>query len=242
MSPPWKGDYPLPWPILPALTWALLSGQQRSFAADARRSLKALSSPPKVIGVPASERCLLVVNHYARPGFQAWWIGLTLSAVVPAEVHWVVTSAWRYPDLWRRITITPLSRWVLRRLAHIYGFTLMPPMPPHPQEAAQRAMAVRRLLRYVQAHPQALIGLAPEGGDFAPPGQVAELPCGVGRLVLHLTEWGLRVQAVGLFEENGLCLRFGLPFTLPPPPQRSADERDAWVRQRLRQEMLAVLA
>jgi hypothetical protein len=176
--------------------------------------------------------CVVTINHYARPGFQAWWLALAVSSVLPVDVHWVVTAAWRYPDSLRSRTITPASRWVIRRAAAVYGFTRMPPMPPQPDEAAQRAAAVRDVLRYARQADYPVVGLAPEGGDFALPGRVAESPAGLGRLMLHLNGLGLAVWPVGAFERQGqFCLNFGQAYRLEPPALNSAKERDNWARQ-----------
>lgn len=206
-------------------------------------AVAALRPPLLVKGSPVIPgACVITINHYARPGFQAWWLALAVSAVLPAEVHWVVTAEWRYADRWRSATITPVSRWVLRRIAAVYGFTRMPPMPPRPGEEMQRALAVREILRYARQVERPVIGLAPEGGDFAAPGRVAELPAGVGRLLLHLSSLGLLVLPVGAYEVGDrFCLNFGLPYHLEPPQVSSADSRDAWVRQLVRSKIEVLL-
>ncbi len=186
--------------------------------------------------------CVITINHYARPGFQAWWLALAVSAVLPVEVHWVVTAEWRYADRWRSATITPVSRWILRHIAAVYGFTRMPPMPPRPGEEMQRALAVREILRYARQVECPVIGLAPEGGDFAAPGRVAELPAGVGRLLLHLSGSGLVVLPVGAYEaRDRFCLNFGLPYRLEPPQMSSAETMDAWARQLVRSKIEELL-
>jgi hypothetical protein len=81
----------------------------------------------------------LTINHYARPGFHAWWLALALSAVVPTDVHWIMTAAWTYSDGFRARTVTPLSRWLFGRIAQVYGFTSMPPMPPDPKDVVALA-------------------------------------------------------------------------------------------------------
>jgi hypothetical protein len=59
----------------------------------------------------------VLVNQYSRPGFQAWWIALAVSALLDIDLHWVITSGWVYEDPLRSMTITPLSRFMLRRIA-----------------------------------------------------------------------------------------------------------------------------
>lgn len=185
--------------------------------------------------------CLLTVNHYSRRGFQAWWIALAVSSATPQDIHWIITAAWRYPDRLRSWLITPASRWVLRRIAHTYNFTIMPPMPPKPDEVAARANAVREVIQRVKHHERFLVGLAPEGGDFAPAGEVAELPKGAGRFALLLADLGMDIQPIGIYEDQGLCVRFGQPYHLTPPQGLDADARDEWARRILREKILAEL-
>src|SRR4030065_11031 len=140
---------PLCTPPTAAVAASLVAGRPRSFQRDARRLIAGLHPPPKVEGhLPDLGRggWVLVMNHFARPGFRAWWIALAVSWLVPREVHWVMTSTLTYPDRWRGAWLTPLSTIVLTRLAACYGFTSMPPMPPRPGAGAERAPAVRRVL------------------------------------------------------------------------------------------------
>lgn len=235
--------YPFPWRLVGWLAWSSVRSRKRSFRVDAQAAVAMLRPPLKVTGqaeIPSP--CVITINHYARPGFQAWWLALAVSAVLPVEVHWVVTAAWRYPDRLRSATITPLSRWILRRAAAVYGFTRMPPMPPRSEEDAQRAAAVRGILRYARQSDWPVIGLAPEGGDFAPPGEVAELPSGVGRLMLHLSGLGLTVVPVAAYEaDERLWLNFGEAYRLDAPQGGSAREIDAWARQVVRNRIQELL-
>jgi hypothetical protein len=114
----------------------------RRAGIDCRRKLSL-----KVQGrthLPAQGPFLLVTNHYTRPGFGVWWTGLALSATLPMELHWIITAGWTGTPL------EPLSRWLLRRVAQVYGLTAMPPMPPNPEEEAERAAAVRRVVAYAR--------------------------------------------------------------------------------------------
>jgi hypothetical protein len=115
-------------------------------------------------------------------------------------------------------------------------------MPPQPDEAALRAQAVREILRYARESKPPVIGLAPEGGDFSNQGEVAKLPAGTGRLLLHLAELGLAVVPVGAYEAGGrFCLNFGQAYHLEPPPVSSPKGRDAWARQIVRSRMEVLL-
>ena len=233
--------YGLPRELLPQLGLALLTGQRRSFRADAMRCASALRPPLKIYGaenIPVCGPCLVTTNHYSRPGFRAWWLALAVSAAVPAEVHWLITSAWTYPDRLRGATITPASRWVLKRLAQVYGFTTMPPMPPEPADVLKRVEAVRRVLQVASQSERPLIGMAPEGGDFGVEGRLAEPPPGAGRFIFHLCELGLEICPVGIFEEaECLCLRFGPRYRLEALPGLPAFARDRCASQEVMQRI-----
>jgi len=171
---------------------------------------------------------LLTLNHYARSGFRAWWLALAISAVVPAEIHWITTAAWTYADPLRARLVTPVTRWALQHIAETYAFTPMPPMPPDPAESAARASAVRRALTYVRNSAHPLVGLAPEGMDARVSG-LATLqapPPGAGRFILLLADLGLAITPVGAYEANGkLCLSFGPPYRLELPGHASLSAR-----------------
>ncbi len=213
----------------------MLRNQPRCFREDAERAASRLPNPLRIIGegnIPKSGPCLVTINHYSRPGFPAWWLAMAASAVIPADVHWIVTSAWTYSDRLRSESLTPISRWLFRRIAEIYGFSNMPPMPPNPQEVLQRAHAVRSVLNFVRNSPNPIIGFAPEGGDFALPGELAVPPPGVGRFILLLSQLGLAIVPLGIFElNNTLCLNFGKPYELNPPLNVSRAESDWLIRQ-----------
>jgi hypothetical protein len=105
-----------------------------------------------------------------------------------------------------------------------------------------RAAAVRRVLKYARQAERPLIGLAPEGGDFAVPGRLAEPPSGVGRFILHLSALGLEISPVGIFEDGEcLCLRFGPRYHLETFPQLSASVRDRSASQQVMQHIAGLL-
>jgi 1-acyl-sn-glycerol-3-phosphate acyltransferase len=202
-----------------------------------------LKPPLRVYGVenvPLSGPCLITFNHYFRPHFHAWWLALAVAAVVPVEMHWVMTGELTFPGKWYAFLGKPISRWVLRRLAKIYGFTTMPPMPPRPKDVEARARSVRGVLEYLRAHPAAILGLSPEGGDD-PNGRLAWPAPGAGRFLLLLAGTGFPILPVGMYEQAGeFCLRFGAAYRLRAssrassraiPPRLGPDERDRRVAE-----------
>lgn len=221
--------YSYPFRLLLELTTDILRPRPRSFRRDGLACLARLQPPLRILGaehVPTQGPCLITFNHYYRRGFNAWWMALALAAVVPLEIHFGMTSELTFPGKWYARPGQAGSRWLLRRLAMIYGFTGMPPMPPREQEVFRRANAVRAMLSVAQAHPQAVLGLAPEGGD--PPGGVLSWPAsGVGRFLLLLAEQEFPLLPVGIYEEQGeFCLHFGVPYALSTPPGLSPQEKD----------------
>jgi hypothetical protein len=174
--------------------------------------------------VDANHRTLITVNHYSAIDFRAWWIVITISAIYPANIHWVVTSGWENSG-W----LTYLTHWLFPFGSKILGFTPMPAMPPNPSEAEQRAQAVRSVLSYASRTANPVIGLAPEGGD-SPGGALGRLPSGVGRFIHLLTDYCPQVLPVGVWKDNGqIKLKFGEPYKLTVPLDIPAKERDRWV-------------
>jgi 1-acyl-sn-glycerol-3-phosphate acyltransferase len=227
-------QYGLPWRLAPRVVGAALVLRRRSFARDALRAMERPLAPMEVRGaehIPRQGPCLVACNHYTRPGFDAWWLVLAVSAVTAShraagadpEIHWLMTGAWRFEGSpWRARLLTPATRWAFARVARVYGFVTMPPMPPTPQEMEARAVAVRRTLRLARraAAEGGMIGLAPEGRDTAE--RLGEPPDGVGRLMAHLTRLGLPVLPVGVGEVAG-CLQISVgPAFVPEVPAHRA--------------------
>jgi hypothetical protein len=225
-------DYPhysYPLHLLPGLAAGLLFGARRSFRQDACACIQRLQPPLRVWGaenIPACGPCLLTGNHYSRPGFNSWWNTFALASAVPVEMHWVTTTELTFPGRWYAFLASPSSRWLLRRLAGMYGFTGMPPMPPREKDVLARARAVRRVLDHARRNPGSMLAISPEGGD-SPDGVLAWPPTGVGRFLLLLSGSGFPILPVGCWEEEGaLCLRFGPAYRLQIPPRLGVDERD----------------
>ena len=203
-----------------------LLGKKRFFTEDSAR-LKEGISRLEVSGDPPSGEgaYLFLVNHYSRPGFQAWWIAITLTAASGRALHWPMTSAWTFPDPFRASLITPVTEWALTRVARMYSFTLMPPMPPRVKDVEARADSVRRILRITRSEKPS-IGMAPEGMD-SPDGRLMQPPPGAGRFIGHLAGAGYTLIPVGFFESGEACrLRFGAPFELPRNLPADPDIRD----------------
>jgi hypothetical protein len=222
----------------------VLFGGQRSFRRDGQLCIAQLKPPLRVLGVeniPQGGPCLITFNHYYRPGFDAWWMALALAATLPVDIHFVMTGELTWPGKWYAPLGMAGSRWLLRRLSKIYGFTTTPPMPPRPKDVEARAKAVREFLSYARKHPHVILGLAPEGGDQ--PGGVLNWPAaGAGRFVLLLAEQGFPILPVGAYEEAGeFCLGFGAAYRLQVRRGLAPDEKDRCAAQTVMSAIAAQL-
>ncbi|HTX91512.1 MAG TPA: hypothetical protein VMC09_09860 [Anaerolineales bacterium] len=222
--------YTYPPQIFRSLAVNVFFGGRRSFRQDGQACIERLVPPLRILGaenIPAAGPCLLTFNHYYRPGFNAWWMALALAAVVPADIHFVMTGELTYPGKWYAPVGMAGSRWLLNRLGKVYGFTTMPPMPPRLRDVKARARSVRRTLAFARRHPQAILGLAPEGGD-QPGGVLNWPPAGAGRFIALLAAGNAaRIAPVGVFEESGeFFLSFGEAYSLVVPEGLPVDEKD----------------
>ena len=223
--------YPMLWGTLLRLSAALARRGTLSIRAEALRAVQGIRAGDgaaqafQVSGaefIPQSGPILLVANHYTRPSFRSWWLVMSLSAALPLEVHWVVSAGWNFAGR----QVARLTRSLFPRMARVYGFTAMPPMPPDPGEVLARASAVRHVLQYARNTPQPVIGLMPEGQDEKL-GTLQMPPPGVGRFMLQLARQGLVVVPAAIYESDGaLCVRFGPHFCLEVSSELPADERD----------------
>lgn len=231
--------YKYPIGVVVGLAFNALFGLKRSFREDALRCVGRLKPSLRVIGdenIPAHGPCVLTVNHYYRPGFGAWWIALAIAATVPVEIHWVTTGELTYLG---RLG-SPLSRWVLARIAKVYDFTSMPPMPPRPQDVEARAKSVKKVLTLMKKSGNTVLGLAPEGADQHD-GCLTLPPSGAGRFGLLLAGSGSAFVPVGAYEAGGaFCLHFGSAYQLAIPPGLSNDEKDRQAAK-IMMEHIAVL-
>ncbi|MGA2489041.1 MAG: hypothetical protein ABSF99_02475 [Anaerolineales bacterium] len=240
-------DYPTysyPTHLAPGLITNLLFGGQRSFREDALACVERMNPSLRILGmenIPQGGPCLITFNHYYRSGFSAWWMALALAAAIPVDIHFVMTGELTFPGKWYAPLGMAGSRWLLRRFSKIYGFTSMPPMPPRPQDVEARSRSVRAVLAYARAHSQAIIGLAPEGGDR--PGGLLNLPpAGAGRFILLLAEQGFPFLPMGCFEEAGaFCLNFGEAYQLDIPGRLTRKEKDNAVAKTVMQKIAPLL-
>jgi hypothetical protein len=236
--------YSIPKKVLAALIRDILFFRKRNFHTDAQACIASLHPTLHILGkqnIPQHGPCVITVNHYHREGFGAHWFALAIASVVPVKMHWIMTGEFTYPGKWYEAFGTIGSKFLLKRIASVYGFSTMPPMPPRPKDMDARAAAVRRVLDYVRRTRAPVLGLAPEGHD--PPGDVLSRPAhGVGRFGLLLSKAGLQFVPVGAYEAEGIFhVHFGQAYTLHVPQKLSADEKDAQASQIMMENIAKLL-
>jgi 1-acyl-sn-glycerol-3-phosphate acyltransferase len=192
--------------------------------------------------IPQQGPCVITVNHYHRPGFGAEWLALSISALVSVHVQWVMTAEFMYEGKWFQPLGSSVSRILLKRIARVYGFTCMPPMPPRPQDVQARAASVRAVLEVVRNTREPMLGLAPEGQDASDNGVLTRPPAGVGRFGLLLVKAGLTLAPVGAYEADGIFhLRFGEGYVLSVPPGLHPEEKDRQASQCIMEHIALLL-
>jgi hypothetical protein len=229
-------SYKIPKSVLADLAFAALLGRKRRFRAHAVRMMLGIQPPPRVLdeeNMPCAGPGIITMNHYHSQALWPPWLASAISALVPVDIHWVMAAGWTDPRRWLDRYKRALSGWVLTRLARVYRFSTMPPMPPSPDEVAQRTASIMRLMSYVRSHPQTLVGMAPEGGDQ--PGAVLNLPpSGFGKLALAFSRMDIPFYPVGVYEEEGnFYLRFGPSYRLDVEPGLSREQQDLLARRRV---------
>lgn len=216
----------------------------RVFRKDAVACIRELKPPLHVLGqenIPQRGPCAVTVNHYCREGFAAQWIALAIAATVPVDMHWVMTGELTYPGRWYAPLGMVLSKFALHRIARVYGFTPMSPMPPRQKDMEERAASVRKVLEVVRHAKDPILGLAPEGGDSAD-GKLARPASGVGRFGLLLSNAGLRFIPVGVYEEGGVFIvRFGELYVLKVKSGLSPEDKDFQATQLIMRNIAKLL-
>lgn len=236
--------YIIPKPVLADLVFAGLFGRKRRFRAHALRMMQGIQPPPRVLGeenIPRAGPGIITMNHYHSPALWPPWLAAAISAVVPGDVHWVMAAGWTDPRRWLDPYKRSFSGWALGRVAKVYGFTTMPPMPPSLDEVAERAASVMRLMSYVRSHRQTLIGMAPEGGD-QPEAVLTLPPSGSGKLALAFSRTGFTFYPVGVYEDEGcFFMRFGTPYRLEIDTGEPRDQQDLLARRVVMKHIAACL-
>jgi hypothetical protein len=236
--------YRLPADYCFKLSIAVIFKQKRSLQRDANHILHNLTPPLELRGaeyIPAGGRYLVTINHFTAQGHNVLWSAIAVSAVIPSEVHWVMTNAWTFPGNPLHTLLRRASELFFTRLAAIYDISLTPPMPPDPHEQVARALSIRNLLTFARQENDAIIGFAPEGRDF-PENILGWPPSGAGRLMLELSRLGYRILPAGVYKEaDTLILRFGPSYELKVPEELPKDEQDRRSSQQVMNHIASLL-
>lgn len=239
--------YSYPMGVLTTFVRDLLLLRRRDFHQDAQACIAGLNPPLRVLGkenIPQSGPCVVTVNHFHREGFGAQWIALAIASLIPVNMHWIMTGEFTYPGKWYERLGRIGSKLLLRRIASIYGFMTMPPMPPREQDVQARAASVRAVLEYVMCSqtPGPILGLAPEGHDATNTGVLARPFPGVGRFGLLLSKTGLNFVPVAAYEMDGCFhVHFGEAYELRAPGGLSPAGKDERASQIIMENIAGLL-
>lgn len=237
--------YSYPPGVFAGLVRDILLLRRRHFHRDALACIARLKPPLQVTGpenIPRQGPCVVTINHYHRLGFGAEWLALAVSALVPVNIHWIMTAEFMYQGKWYQPVGSRLSKILLKRIAHVYGFVTMPPLPPRERDVEARAASVRAVLEFVKRVGDPILGLAPEGHDARDDGVLTRPVRGVGRFGLLLSRAGLKLVPVGAYEVDGAFhVRFGEAYTLSVPGELSSDEKDRRASQVIMENIARLL-
>ena len=210
-------SYLFPKKLVIEIIFSLFKNEKRRITSDSVRAISGVFPPIQVIdekNIPNEGPGLVTLNHYSRPGFSIVWAALGISAQLPEKHLWLMTNAWTNRTRGVDQLRTGITRVLFKRLAGIYGFITTPPMLPAPDELAERALSIRKLLRFIRENPQTILCIAPEGQDFKFD-KFGKPPEGTGKFIFQMQKQLKQIIPVGVWEENGrLILKFGEPYTL----------------------------
>jgi hypothetical protein len=236
--------YSYPPGLFPRVARDIVLLRHRDFHKDAKLCIENLKPSLQILekeNIPQHGPCVVTVNHYHRPGFGAQWIALAIAALVPVNIHWIMTGEFTYPGKWYERIGSIGSQILLKRIAHIYGFTTMPPMPPRDRNVEARAASVRAVLEYVRHTKDPILGLAPEGYD-PPEGILTRPASGLGRFGLLLSKAGLSFVPTGVYEaDGGFHVHFGERYELHVRNDLSVEQKDDQASQIIMENIARLL-
>lgn len=195
----------------------MISGNIGDIRDFSEGMLEGMIPSPVISGkenIPATRSFLLTLNHYSRDGFSIVWAAAAVSAAMPKKPIWVMTSTWtKRTGLWDKIQ-TKATEIIFSRFADVFGAITMPPMPPQPDEIADRAVSIRKILNRLRAEEDSILCLAPEGEDQVD-GYLGRPHPGTGKFISMVCSRLEDIVPVGVYEESGkLVIQFGLPYKL----------------------------
>lgn len=181
--------------------------------------------------IPPTSPCIVILNHYDRPGLGAWWgASLIVAAfakhrVTRQELRGVMTREWWYPNGWERKIKQPLTRWAFGQIAKAYGILTLPPLVD--EYKGTGGIDVRRVLALTRGTEPHSIIIAPEGFTGVN-GSLGQPPKGAGLFLSMLSHETIPFLPAANYEDDNhvLTVNFGKPFLLNVPRTFSRQERD----------------
>lgn len=221
----------------------ILNGKPRSLARDALLAIADMPRPPLARGtelIPETGPLVVCANHYERPALWMVWPALLVSHLVAErtgrDTRWIAIQEWESFTVCGVAVPPALIRHVFHRAFDTYAIL---PMAPPNAPASGRARSLHASLEAVKAGE--IMGLMPEG-DVGPTPELLPAREGVGSFLMHLWQNGATLLPVGLYEERErLVAHFGETLDLTPARNLLKTERDAWVRDRIMQDVKALL-
>lgn len=203
-------DTPFPWDLFFRLSRDMVRGRH-CLAADAAEMTRRLRPAPlvrDVANIPLTGPLILAANHYQRRGLWIAWPGAVITDAVarrrdsPVGVHWLVTGGLRWMQWAGRGSEVPGTRRLFAAVGRTTGMTVLPL-----SGSAARGLALRSWLQ--AARGGEVVGIFPEG--LSGRSEALRRPeAGFGR-VMRLAR-DIPVLPVGIWAEDALCVRFGVPF------------------------------
>ena len=231
--------YRVPVSFIAEFVSAVVTGRSLDFSREARFLATGISPAIEILGrdhIPETGPCVITPNHFARPGFRAWWIAIGISANVPVNVHWFMTSNWTSHHFWQKGWYEQVTCWLFERIARVFSFGQLSSIDSDeiggnrlPQVRALMSSAVENV--HSQNSRDAVLGLAPEGGDM-PGGALGWPPKGSGKLFQFFSNLGYGINPVGVYESNNrFVINFGEQYRLSTNREFSAVTRDIQIRR-----------
>jgi 1-acyl-sn-glycerol-3-phosphate acyltransferase len=201
----------------------------RNIGEDFRFLRSRLPKAPLVDGVehlPLDGACVLVPNHYERPGLWMGWSGMALGRVVfehcGRRLRIIAIAEWDDYKLGGLTVPAAITRAIFGRFFNVFGFI---PMEPPSAGPRRRAESVRRAIEAVKRGE--IIALFPEG-DIGETSAMIPAQPGTGVFLLALHHQGAPVIPVGFSEtdEGRLHVRIGRPVEIGTARHVAKDARD----------------
>ena len=216
----------------------LVLRRPRDLGVDGLQLLAGRDPRPRIEGIerlPPHGPCVLIMNHYERPGLRVWWGVVLVTAAVQQRrgsggggdnappVRWLMTDRFEGFRLGPLPLPDALLAGLLARIARAYGCLLVA-RPEHEQALRSGALIeARRALRR-----GGVLGITPEAATGGGPELHAPLANSSVALA-WLSQGEIPIVPVAFLDDDAgrLVARFGRPFTLPWPGLGEARAREA---------------